>query len=160
MKVKIVNTSRHPLPSYATPLSAGVDLHASLEAPVTLAPMQRALIPTGIRIELPAGYEAQVRPRSGLAIKYGLTVLNTPGTIDADYRGEIRVILANLSDTPFTVYNGGRIAQLVVTRCEHVEWASAEAGKFAWYPARFAGVRRRPRPRAAWRSWATGGAMC
>ena len=136
MKVKIVNTSRHPLPSYATPLSAGVDLHASLEAPVTLAPMQRALIPTGIRIELPAGYEAQVRPRSGLAIKYGLTVLNTPGTIDADYRGEIRVILANLSDTPFTVYNGGRIAQLVVTRCEHVEWASAEAGKFAGYLCR------------------------
>ena len=122
MKVKIVNTSRHPLPSYATPLSAGVDLHASLEAPVTLAPMQRALIPTGIRIELPAGYEAQVRPRSGLAIKYGLTVLNTPGTIDADYRGEICVILANLSDTPFTVYGGGRIAQLVVTCHERVEW--------------------------------------
>ena len=127
MKVKIVNTSRYPLPSYATPLSAGVDLHASLETPVTLAPMQRALIPTGIRIELPAGYEAQVRPRSGLAIKYGLTVLNTPGTIDADYRGEICVILANLSDTPFTVYGGGRIAQLVVTRCEHVEWQPVDA---------------------------------
>ena len=127
MKVKIVNTSRHPLPGYATPLSAGMDLHASLEAPVTLAPMQRALIPTGIRIELPAGYEAQVRPRSGLAIKYGLTVLNTPGTIDADYRGEICVILANLSDTPFTVYGGGRIAQLVVTRCEHVEWQPVDA---------------------------------
>ena len=127
MKVKIVNTSRHPLPKYATPLSAGVDVHASLEAPVTLEPMQRALIPTGLRIELPAGYEAQVRPRSGLAIKYGLTVLNTPGTIDADYRGEIRVILANLSDTPFTVYDGGRIAQLVVTRCEHVEWQPVDA---------------------------------
>ena len=127
MKVKIVNTSRHPLPKYATPLSAGMDLHASLEAPVTLAPMQRALIPTGIRIELPAGYEAQVRPRSGLAIKHGITVLNTPGTIDADYRGEIRVILANLSDTPFTVYDGGRIAQLVVTRCEHVEWQPVDA---------------------------------
>ena len=139
MKVKIVNTSRHPLPSYATPLSAGMDLHASLEKPVTLAPMQRALIPTGIRIELPAGYEAQVRPRSGLAIKYGLTVLNTPGTIDADYRGEICVILANLSDTPFTVYDGDRIAQLVVTRCEHVEWASAEAGKFAGYLCRGGG---------------------
>ena len=96
---------------------------------MTLAPLQRALIPTGIRIELPAGYEAQVRPRSGLAIKHGITVLNTPGTIDADYRGEICAILANLSDTPFTVYGGGRIAQLVVTRCEHVEWASAEAGK-------------------------------
>ena len=95
MKVKIVNTSRHPLPSYATPFSAGMDLHASLEEPVTLAPMQRALIPTGIRIELPAGYEAQIRPRSGLAIKHGITVLNTPGTIDADYRGEICAILAN-----------------------------------------------------------------
>ena len=92
-----------------------------------LAPMQRALIPTGIRIELPAGYEAQVRPRSGLAIKHGLTVLNTPGTIDADYRGEIRVILANLSDTPFTVYDGGRIAQLVVTCHERVEWQSVDA---------------------------------
>lgn len=139
MKVKIVNTSRNPLPKYATPFSAGMDLHASLEEPVTLAPMQRALIPTGIRIELPAGYEAQVRPRSGLAIKYGLTVLNTPGTIDADYRGEICVILANLSDTPFTVYGGSRIAQLVVTRCEHVEWASAEAGKFAGYLCRGGG---------------------
>jgi len=152
MKVKIVNTSRHPLPSYATPLSAGGvcgrqriwpgTRQTSLprqRPPVTLAPMQRALIPTGIRIELPAGYEAQVRPRSGLAIKYGLTVLNTPGTIDADYRGEICVILANLSDTPFTVYGGGRIAQLVVTRCEHVEWASAEAGKFAGYPCRGGG---------------------
>ena len=127
MKVKIVNTSRNPLPSYATPLSAGVDLHASLEAPVTLAPMQRALIPTGLLIGLPAGYEAQVRPRSGLAIKDGITVLNTPGTIDADYRGEIRVILANLSDTPFTVYDGDRIAQLVVTRCEHVEWQPVDA---------------------------------
>ena len=134
MKVKIVNTSRHPLPKYATPFSAGMDLHASLEAPVTLAPMQRALIPTGIRIELPAGYEAQVRPRSGLAIKDGITVLNTPGTIDADYRGEICVILANLSDTPFTVYDGDRIAQLVVTCHERVEWASAEAGKFGRVP--------------------------
>ena len=127
MKVKIVNTSRNPLPSYATPLSAGMDPHASLEAPVTLAPMQRALIPTGIHIELPAGYEAQFRPRSGLAIKHGITVLNTPGTIDADYRGEIRVILANLSDTPFTVYGGSRIAQMVVARCEHVEWQSVDA---------------------------------
>ena len=127
MKVKIVNTSRHPLPGYATPLSAGVDLHASLEVPVTLAPMQRALIPTGIRIELPAGYEAQVRPRSGLAIKHGITVLNTPGTIDADYRGEICAILANLSDTPFTVCDGERIGQMVVARCEHVEWQPVES---------------------------------
>ena len=135
MKVKIVNTSRHPLPKYATPLSAGGPAGPSevwpgtwqtslprQRPPVTLAPMQRALIPTGIRIGLPAGYEAQIRPRSGLAIKYGLTVLNTPGTIDADYRGEIRVILANLSDTPFTVYNGDRIAQLVVTSYERVNW--------------------------------------
>ena len=127
MKVKIVNTSRHPLPKYATPLSAGVDVHASLEVPVTLAPMQRALVPTGLRIELPAGYEAQVRPRSGLAIRHGITVLNTPGTIDADYRGEIRVILVNLSDTPFTVYDGDRIAQLVVTSYARVEWQSVDA---------------------------------
>ena len=127
MKVKIVNTSRNPLPKYATPLSAGMDLHASLEKPVTLAPMQRALIPTGIRIELPAGYEAQVRPRSGLAIRHGITVLNTPGTIDADYRGEICVILANLSDTPFTVYDGDRIAQLVIARHECIEWQSVDA---------------------------------
>ena len=140
MKVKIVNTSRHPLPSYATPLSAGGPAgpgevwpgtwQTSLprqRPPVTLAPMQRALIPTGIRIELPAGYEAQVRPRSGLAIKHGITVLNTPGTIDADYRGEICVILANLSDTPFTVYDGDRIAQLVVARHEYVEWQSVDA---------------------------------
>ena len=127
MNVKIVNTSRHPLPKYATPLSAGMDLHASLEKPVTLAPLQRALIPTGLCIELPAGYEAQVRPRSGLAIRHGITVLNTPGTIDADYRGEICVILVNLSDTPFTVYDGDRIAQLVVARHEYVEWQSVDA---------------------------------
>lgn len=127
MKVKIVNTSRNPLPRYATPLSAGMDLHASAEAPVTLAPLQRALIPTGLRIELPAGYEAQVRPRSGLAIRHGITVLNTPGTIDADYRGEICVILANLSDTPFTVYDGDRIAQLVIARHECIEWQSVDA---------------------------------
>ena len=127
MKVNIINTSRHPLPKYATPLSAGMDLHASAEAPVTLAPLQRALIPTGLRIELPAGYEAQVRPRSGLAIRHGITVLNTPGTIDADYRGEICVILANLSDTPFTVYDGDRIAQLVIARHECIEWQSVDA---------------------------------
>lgn len=125
MKVKIVNTSRHPLPDYATPLSAGMDLHASLEEPVTLEPLQRALIPTGIRIELPAGYEAQVRPRSGLAIKHG--IISHLGTIDADYRGEICGILANLSDTPFTVYDGDRIAQLVVARHECVEWVPADS---------------------------------
>ena len=127
MKVNIINTSRHPLPKYATPLSAGMDLHASAEAPVTLAPLQRALIPTGLRIELPAGYEAQVRPRSGLAIRHGITVLNTPGTIDADYRGEIYVMLANLSDTSFTVYDGDRIAQLGIARHECIEWQSVDA---------------------------------
>ena len=139
MKVKIVNTSRHPLPEYATPLSAGVDVRAFLDAPVTLGPLERRLIPTGLYIALPEGYEAQMRPRSGLAIKHGITVLNTPGTIDADYRGEIRVILVNLSDTPFTVYDGDRIAQLVVTSYERVEWASAEAGKLAGYLCRGGG---------------------
>ena len=125
MKVNIVNTSRHPLPKYATPFSAGMDLHASLEEPVTIEPLQRALIPTGVHIELPAGYEAQVRPRSGLAIKHG--IISHLGTIDADYRGEICGILVNLSDTPFTVYDGDRIAQLVVARHECVEWQSVDA---------------------------------
>lgn len=126
MKVEIVNQSRHPLPQYATPLSAGVDLRANIEAPVTLAPMERRLIPTGLRIALPAGYEAQVRPRSGLALKHGITLLNTPGTIDADYRGEIGVIMANLSTEPFTVNDGDRIAQLVIARHEVAEWVEVE----------------------------------
>lgn len=126
MKIEIVNHSRHPLPQYATPLSAGVDLRANIEAPVTLAPMERRLIPTGLRIALPAGYEAQVRPRSGLALKHGITLLNTPGTIDADYRGEIGVIMANLSAEPFTVNDGDRIAQLVVARHEVAEWVELE----------------------------------
>ena len=121
-KVKIVNKSGQPVPAYATPLSAGMDLRACLEAPVTLGPLERTLVPTGLYIALPAGFEAQVRPRSGLAAKHGVTVLNTPGTIDADYRGEIKVILVNLSNTPFEIVPGERIAQLVVARHERVEW--------------------------------------
>ena len=127
MKVKIVNKSGQPLPAYATALSAGMDLRADLEAPVILEPLERILVPTGLFIALPAGFEAQVRPRSGLAAKHGVTVLNTPGTIDADYRGEIKVILVNLSHTPFTIVPGERIAQLVVARHERVEWEEAES---------------------------------
>jgi len=126
-KVKIVNRSGRPVPAYATPLSAGMDLRAALEAPVTLRPLERTLVPTGLFIALPAGYEAQVRPRSGLAAKHGITVLNTPGTIDADYRGEIKVILVNLSDTPFEIVPGERIAQLVVARHERVEWEETDS---------------------------------
>lgn len=126
MKIKIVNRSGHPLPHYATAQSAGMDLRASLAAPLVLAPMERRLVPTGLSVALPEGYEAQVRPRSGLALKHGITLLNAPGTIDADYRGEIGVILVNLSTEPFTVNDGDRIAQLVVARyeqatCEPVE---------------------------------------
>ena len=126
MKIRIINHSRHPLPQYATPLSAGVDLRANLDAPVTLPPMGRCLVPTGLRIALPAGYEAQVRPRSGLALKHGITLLNTPGTIDADYRGEIGVIMANPSAEPSTTADGDRIAQLVVARHETAEWEAVE----------------------------------
>ncbi len=122
MKIEIINQSHHPLPEYATPLSAGMDLRANLDAPVTLQPMERRLIPTGLRIALPEGFEAQIRPRSGLALKKGITLLNTPGTIDADYRGEIGVILANLSAEPFTVTDGDRIAQMVIARYERAEW--------------------------------------
>lgn len=111
MKIKIINKSKHPLPQYATPLSAGLDLRANLDTPITLAPLQRCLVPTGLFMALPAGYEAQVRPRSGLAIKKGITVLNSPGTIDADYRGEICIILVNLSAEPFIIEDGERIAQ-------------------------------------------------
>lgn len=126
MKVKVINKSRHQLPQYETPLSAGMDVRANLDEPIVLKPLARALIPTGLFVELPAGYEMQVRPRSGLAAKYGLTVLNAPGTIDADYRGEVKVILANLSSEEFTVNDGERIAQLVVARHEQVEWEAAE----------------------------------
>lgn len=127
MEVKVINRSRHPLPVYETEAAAGMDLRADLETPVELKPLERALIPTGLFIELPVGFEAQVRPRSGLAAKKGVTVLNSPGTIDADYRGEIKVILVNLSNETFVVENGERIAQLVVARHERVEWHQAEA---------------------------------
>ena len=126
MKVQIVNKSGQQLPAYATELSAGMDLRADLESPITLGPLERALVPTGLFIALPAGYEAQVRPRSGLAAKHGITVLNTPGTIDADYRGEIKVILVNLSNTPFEIVPGERIAQMVVARHERVEWEEVD----------------------------------
>ena len=126
MKLKVINRAHHPLPEYATPLSAGLDLRANLSSPVTLLPMGRALIPTGLFIALPPGFEAQVRPRSGLALKKGIGVLNSPGTIDADYRGEIGVILVNLSDEPFVVQDGERIAQMVVARHERVEWTAVD----------------------------------
>lgn len=122
MNVEIINKSRHPLPAYATPLSAGMDLRSNLDQPIVLKPLQRCLVPTGLYIALPAGYEAQVRPRSGLAIKKGIGVLNAPGTIDADYRGEICVILVNLSPDDFVIEDGERIAQLVVARHEQVTW--------------------------------------
>lgn len=122
MKVKIINNSHHPLPEYATPFSAGMDLRANLESPVTLQPLERTLITTGLHIELPKGYEAQIRPRSGLALKHGITVLNSPGTIDADYRGEIRVILVNLSDQPFTIKDGERICQMVIAEHALIDW--------------------------------------
>ncbi len=126
MEIKIINRSPYPLPTYATALSAGVDLKAFLMEPVTLAPLQRAMVPTGLYIALPEGFEAQVRPRSGLAAKHGITVLNTPGTIDADYRGEIRVILVNLSDQPFEIEPGERIAQMVIARHERAEWIETD----------------------------------
>jgi dUTP pyrophosphatase len=126
MKVPIINTSNNPLPFYATSGSAGVDLYANNEEVIILAPMERALIPTGIFLELPQGSEAQVRPRSGLAVKHGITVLNAPGTIDSDYRGEIMVPLINLGKTDFTVVQGERIAQMVIARHETVEWLEAE----------------------------------
>ena len=118
----IVNQSNNPLPFYSTEHSAGMDLHAFLSEPLVLKPLERALVPTGLYIELHEGYEAQVRPRSGLAIKNGITVLNTPGTIDADYRGEVKVILINLSNEPFTIQNGNRIAQMVITKYEKIAW--------------------------------------
>lgn len=127
MKIRIVNKSRYPSPAYATELSAGVDLKANLEQPVTIGPLERTLVPTGLFIALPAGYEAQVRPRSGLAAKNGITVLNTPGTIDADYRGEIKVILVNLSNQPFEIVPGERIAQMVIARHETAQWEEVES---------------------------------
>lgn len=126
MTVRIINKSDNPLPKYATEFSAGMDLYANNESPVTLGSLERAMIPTGIYIELPAGYEAQVRPRSGLAARHGIGITNSPGTIDADYRGEIRVILVNLSNQPFTIEKGERIAQMVIARHETITWEEVE----------------------------------
>ena len=126
MKVQIINRSHHALPEYATEQSAGLDLRANLEAPVELRPGERKLVPTGLFMALPQGVEAQVRPRSGLALRHGVTVLNSPGTIDADYRGEVCVILVNLSDEPFLIADGERIAQLVIARHEQAEWEPVE----------------------------------
>ena len=126
MQVKIVNKSKHPLPEYATALSAGMDLRADIDGPVTLKPLQRAMIPTGIHIQLPEGYEAQIRPRSGLAVKHGISIVNSPGTIDADYRGEIRVVLVNLSDEDFVISDGERICQMVIAQHARVEWQQVD----------------------------------
>lgn len=127
MKIKIINKSSHALPHYETLASAGMDLRANIESPIVLKPLERAIVPTGIYMELPLGYEAQVRPRSGLAAKKGISVLNAPGTIDADYRGEVGVILVNLSSEEFTVENGERIAQMVIAKHERAEWEEVES---------------------------------
>lgn len=126
MKIKVINRSAYPLPEYQTVAAAGLDLRANIEQPITLKPLGRAMVPTGLYVELPAGYEMQIRPRSGMAAKHGLGVLNSPGTIDADYRGEIKVIMVNLSDTDFELLPGERIAQAVVARHERIEWEAAE----------------------------------
>lgn len=126
MKVEIINKSHHPLPVYATPLSAGMDIRANLSEPIEIKPLERKLIPTGLYIALPEGYEAQMRPRSGLALKHGITLLNTPGTIDADYRGEIGIILVNLSNEPFVVNDSERICQMVIAAHAQVEWQPVE----------------------------------
>ncbi len=126
MEIKVINKSKHPLPQYATTQSAGMDLRANLSEPIVLKPLQRCLVPTGLFMALPAGYEAQVRPRSGLALKKGITVLNAPGTIDADYRGEVGVILINLSNEDFVIEDGERIAQMVIARHEQAEWSEVE----------------------------------
>ncbi|MDQ8004281.1 MAG: dUTP diphosphatase [Pedobacter sp.] len=126
MQIKIINKSAHQLPAYETAHAAGMDLRANIEEQIIIKPLQRSLIPTGLFIELPIGYEAQIRPRSGLAYKHGVTVLNSPGTIDADYRGELKVLLVNLSDTDFVVNNGERIAQMVIAKHETVVWETTE----------------------------------
>ncbi len=126
MEIKIINRSHHTLPAYATTQSAGMDLRASIDEPIVLQPMERRLVPTGLYIALPAGFEAQIRPRSGLALKKGITLLNTPGTIDADYRGEIGVIMINLSQEPFEIQDGDRIAQMVIARYEQAEWVAVD----------------------------------
>lgn len=126
MTIDIINKSKHPLPKYQTEQSAGMDLYANLDVPITLGSLERRIIPTGLFIALPKGYEAQIRPRSGLAAKHGITCLNSPGTIDADYRGEIGVILVNLSNEPFTISDGERIAQMVIAKHETAEWKEVE----------------------------------
>jgi dUTP pyrophosphatase len=126
MEIKVINTSNHSLPAYETESSAGMDIKAFVEEPIVLKPMCRAMIPTGLFMEIPIGYEAQIRPRSGLAAKFGITVLNTPGTIDADYRGEIKVILINLSNEDFMVNNGDRIAQMVIAKHEKARWINTD----------------------------------
>jgi dUTP pyrophosphatase len=126
MKIKIVNKSKHELPKHETAHAAAVDVKANIDEPITLAPMQRALVPTGLFIELPVGYEAQIRPRSGLALKHGISIVNAPGTIDADYRGEYGVILINLGEAPYTVNDGDRIAQMVIAKHEIVQWQEVE----------------------------------
>ncbi|MGQ7853093.1 dUTP diphosphatase [Pedobacter sp. WC2501] len=132
MEIKIINTSEHPLPQYETAHAAGMDLRAAITEEIILKPLQRLLVPTGLFIELPIGYEAQIRPRSGLAYKHGISIVNSPGTIDADYRGEIKVLLVNLSDTDFKIVNGDRIAQMVVAKHETVSWQSVtELGETA-----------------------------
>lgn len=127
MKIKVINRSENSLPSYETIASAGMDIKAYINNPITIQPFERALIPTGLFIELPVGYEAQIRPRSGLAMKSGVTVLNTPGTIDADYRGEVKIILINLSKDEFTVHNGDRIAQMIISKHEQAKWELVES---------------------------------
>lgn len=126
MKIKIINRSNHQLPNYSTILSAGMDVRANLTEKVVLVPMERTLIPTGLYMAIPAGFEAQIRPRSGLALKHGITLLNTPGTIDADYRGEVGIIIANLSDEPFEINDGDRIAQMVIAKYEKIEWEETD----------------------------------
>ena len=125
-KVKVINRSANPLPQYETPQSAGLDLRADISGAIVIAPLERALVPTGLYTEIPEGYEIQVRPRSGLAAKHGITVLNSPGTIDADYRGEIKVIIVNLSGEPYTLNPGERVAQAVFARCYHLEWEETD----------------------------------
>jgi dUTP pyrophosphatase len=126
MQIKVINQSKHELPQYQTPASAGLDLRANIDAPITLNSLERKLVPTGLYIELPEGFEAQIRPRSGLAYKKGITVLNSPGTIDADYRGEIMVLLVNLSSEPFVIEDGERIAQMIVAKHEQISWKETE----------------------------------
>jgi dUTP pyrophosphatase len=127
MQIQVINKSKHPLPAYATKLSAGMDIRANIDEPITLEPLQRCLVPTGLYMAVPPGYEAQIRPRSGLAVKKGITVLNSPGTIDADYRGEVCVILVNLSSEVFIIEDGERVAQMVIARHEQGEWQLVDA---------------------------------